>query len=111
MTSSISRKPVNGKVWKTRQQQPISQTKNRMPGQGWEKRQVQRNSDAVMRAMKSEHLLELEGIKVERKKRLEANRKRKEENEQKAELVQSVSAAKVKRMNKKQLRMIRKSAV
>jgi rRNA-processing protein CGR1 len=50
---------------------------------------------------KQEHLQREKELMLERKKR-------KEENERKAEIVQNISAAKLKRMKKKQLRLLKK---
>lgn len=105
----IRRKPVNGRVGKKVETCPISQTKNKLSGQGWDKRQILRRQAEILSNIKKENLAAAEAAKLLKKKDLESRRKRKEENEKRAEVVQQVSAAKMKRMKKKQLRQLRKA--
>jgi rRNA-processing protein CGR1 len=107
-TTTVRRVPVNGRVWKVTEAKPPL-TKNKLSGQGWDKRQLIRRQDTILKTIKSEMLAEKEAEKAQKKKTLEERRKRKEENERKAEVVMKVSAAKMKRMKKKQLRLIRKA--
>ncbi|KAJ3214674.1 hypothetical protein HDU67_001380 [Dinochytrium kinnereticum] len=77
---------------------------------GWEKQQELRKQREIVKTLEKELRDEAQAEKDAKKKAAEERRKRKEENERKAEIVQIVSAAKVKRMKKKQLRMVRKAA-
>ncbi|KAJ3113856.1 hypothetical protein HDU96_002853 [Phlyctochytrium bullatum] len=77
---------------------------------GWEKQQEIRKQRQMVKAIEKELKDEAAAEKEAKKKEREERRKRREENERRAEVVQIVSAAKVKRMKKKQLRNIRKVA-
>ncbi|KAI8846218.1 hypothetical protein BC829DRAFT_491470 [Chytridium lagenaria] len=63
---------------------------------GWEKQQELRKQKNIVKAVEKELKDEAQAAKEAKKAALEERRKRKEENERKAEIVQIVSAAKVK---------------
>ncbi|KAJ3029335.1 UNVERIFIED_CONTAM: hypothetical protein HDU68_012490 [Siphonaria sp. JEL0065] len=75
---------------------------------GWEKQQEIRKQHEIVKRMQFEMKEEIRLAKEEKRKEAEERKKRKEENERRAEVIQMVSAAKVKRMKKKQLKSLRK---
>ncbi|KAI9106110.1 hypothetical protein DFS34DRAFT_47115 [Phlyctochytrium arcticum] len=97
-----------GRVWKTPQVTRHSSMRPKMLRQGWAKQQEDRKRREIIKTIEKE----IKDTKDEEKKaKREAEKerlKRKEENEKRAEVVQQVSAAKMKRMKKKQLRLLRK---
>jgi len=102
-------KPKSGKFWKVKRSQFRSIKKDRGPRLTFEQR--------VKRKEETEQAKELAQMlkqrkyqkKQEMKEKIEANKKRKEENEKKAEIYQIIkNPAKIKRMKKKQLRMLAK---
>ncbi|KAJ3192395.1 hypothetical protein HK101_006632 [Irineochytrium annulatum] len=101
--------PVSGRKWKTLQTAKSATMKPKSLRQGWEKHQAERKQKEIVKLMQNEMKEEIKAAKEEKKRHLEERRKRKEENERKAEIVQAVSAAKVKRMKKKALRQIRRT--
>ncbi|KAI8823950.1 coiled-coil domain-containing protein 86 [Fimicolochytrium jonesii] len=106
--AGVRGKPVSGRVWKTTQTKRHTSMKPRMLRQGWGKQIEERKQHQVMKAIEKE-LKDEKAAERQKQKDAEKERlKRKEENEKKAEVVQKVSAAKVKRMKKKQLRQLRK---
>ena len=103
-------KNVSNRVWKDTQTERSSaiakKNKSRI---GWAKRaELQRNIE-MGKKMEAEILENKLQLKKEEAKRREANRIRREEKEKMAEIVQQISAAKLKRMKKKQLRQLRKA--
>ncbi|KAI8915484.1 hypothetical protein DFJ77DRAFT_462826 [Powellomyces hirtus] len=106
---SVRGKPVSGKVWKTQQTKRHTSMKPRMLQQGWDKQMEERKRQQIVKTIENE-LKEQTAAAKQKKREAEKERlKRKEENERKGEVVQKVSAAKLKRMKKKQLRQIRKA--
>ncbi|ORY48334.1 hypothetical protein BCR33DRAFT_714704 [Rhizoclosmatium globosum] len=100
--------PVSGRPWKTIQTKRNSSMKRKAIPKGWEKQQEERKQKEIVKRMQFEMQEEKRIAKEEKKKELEERKKRKEENEKRAEVMQMVSAAKVKRMKKKQLKSLRK---
>ncbi|KAJ3203746.1 hypothetical protein HDU82_006344 [Entophlyctis luteolus] len=75
---------------------------------GWEKQLEDRKQREIVQTMQAE-MKEERRIEKEEKRRKEQERlQRKVENEKRAEVYQLVSAAKVKRMKKRQLRNLKK---
>ncbi|KAJ1344148.1 hypothetical protein BSLG_001288 [Batrachochytrium salamandrivorans] len=102
----VSSKPElnDGRVWKSIQTKSHFQKRSSGEKTGWEKRQKDRKQLDILRTMKAELEQGRKEEKENKKKILEDRRKRKEENERKADVVQHISAAKVRRLKKKQLR-------
>ncbi|KAH6569236.1 hypothetical protein BASA61_003181 [Batrachochytrium salamandrivorans] len=101
---SVRRIPASGRVWKSVQTKSHFQKRSSGEKTGWEKRQKDRKQLDILRTMKAELEQGRKEEKENKKKILEDRRKRKEENERKADVVQHISAAKVRRLKKKQLR-------
>ncbi|KAJ3021082.1 hypothetical protein HKX48_009255 [Thoreauomyces humboldtii] len=107
--ASVRGKPVSGKVWKTQQEKRHTSMRPRMLRQGWEKQMEERKRRDILKTIEGELKAQTAAEKQKRKEATIERHKRKAENEKKGEVVQKVSAGKVKRMKKKQLRQIRKA--
>ncbi|KND03281.1 uncharacterized protein SPPG_02332 [Spizellomyces punctatus DAOM BR117] len=105
---TVRGKPVSGRAWKVTQTKRHSAMRPKMLRPGWVKQQEDRKKREIVKTIEKE--LKDQKIAAKQKKREEEKerQKRKEENEKRAEVVQQVSAAKLKRMKKKQLRQLRK---
>ncbi|KAI9343874.1 hypothetical protein DFJ73DRAFT_761819 [Zopfochytrium polystomum] len=99
--------PTSGRPWKSVQTKRHTAMKPKSLKKGWKTHQEERRKAEIVKKMEREMKDEVNAAKEERRKKAEEKKKRKEENMRKAEIVQHVSAAKVKRMSKKQLRGIR----
>ncbi|EGF80226.1 hypothetical protein BATDEDRAFT_88955 [Batrachochytrium dendrobatidis JAM81] len=102
--ANIRRVPASGRVWKSIQTKAHFQKRSNGEKMGWEKRQKDRKQLDILKTMKAEMEQRHKEEKDLKKKNAEERRKRKEENEKKADVVQQISAAKVRRLKKKQLR-------
>ncbi|KAJ3044623.1 hypothetical protein HDV00_001549 [Rhizophlyctis rosea] len=101
-------KPVSGRPWKAVQTQRHSSMRAKSVRPGWAKQVEERKRKAILKAIQDEII---EGKKAEKeKKKQEATEReeRKKANEAKGEVVQKISAAKLKRMTKKQMRQLKK---
>ena len=103
-------KNVSNRVWKDTQSERSSAiAKGNKSRIGWNKRvQLQRNVE-IGKKMEAEILQQRVDLKKAEAERREFNRIRREEKEKMAEIVQKISAAKLKRMKKKQLRQLKKA--
>ncbi|XP_011305357.1 coiled-coil domain-containing protein 86 [Fopius arisanus] len=105
----IKGKPKSGRVWKEPRQRFSSIIKTRGLRISCEKKQLLRDN---LKRVKEQSRAIIEQKKVEKeakKQRRIENLKRAEENRKKSEVVQIIkNTAKIKRMKKKQLRMIEK---
>ncbi|KAI8911698.1 hypothetical protein EDD86DRAFT_245959 [Gorgonomyces haynaldii] len=101
MSTIVSRKPVNGRVWKNSEQKPSKQLRKGVL-MGWEKQQELRRQRDIVKKIEKEN-------SDKKKEEQEERKKRKQENEERAQVMQKVSAAKVRRMKKKQLKGIKKT--
>ncbi|KAI9352667.1 hypothetical protein BDR26DRAFT_849659 [Obelidium mucronatum] len=108
ITKPIRGTAVSGRVWKTVQTKRNSSMKAKAIPRGWEKQLEARKQQEIVKRMQFEMKEEIRLAKEEKRKEAEERKKRKEENEKRAEVMQMVSAAKVKRMKKKQLKLLRK---
>lgn len=106
-------KPKSGRVWKIVQTKRSSANAD-VPQLRKSFKQAQQKR-AQLKALKeiSNELKEIEvADRAEERRRLEQKRKAKEQNRAKAEVVQVISdTRKIKKMNKKQLKALRKSAI
>ncbi|KAI8836281.1 hypothetical protein BJ741DRAFT_606258 [Chytriomyces cf. hyalinus JEL632] len=100
--------PVSGRPWKSVQTKRFSSIRPKSVRRGWEKQQDDRKQREIVQRMQQEMKDEIKLEKEKKRAEAEERKKRKEENERRAEVVQLVSAAKVKRMKKKQLKNLRK---
>merc|ERR1712083_1191756 len=102
-------KPKSGKFWKAERSQFRAIKKDRGPRLTFQQR-VKRKEETEQAKELAEMLKQRKyQKKQEMKEKIEANKKRKEENEKKAEVYQIIkNPAKIKRMKKKQLRMLAK---
>ncbi|XP_071448858.1 coiled-coil domain-containing protein 86 [Hetaerina americana] len=101
--------PKSGKFWKTSRKKASSLVKSRGIRDSWEKkekiRQDLKRVKEKSRALKQQRIDDKEAKKERRRENL----KRQEENRKKSEIVQVIkNPNKIKRMKKKQLRMIEK---
>ena len=103
-------KNVSNRVWKDVQLERSSslfkQSKSRI---GWEKRQQLTTQKSLGKQLEQEILQVKLRLKEEENKRREQGRLRRELKEKENEIVLKISAAKFKRMKKKQLRQFKKS--
>ncbi|KAI8614555.1 hypothetical protein BC830DRAFT_1050588, partial [Chytriomyces sp. MP71] len=104
LTTHLQQPTRAGRTWKTVQTKRHSAIRPKSVRRGWEKQQEDRKQREIVQRMQNEMKDEIRQQKEQRKKDLEERRKRKEENERRAEVYQMVSAAKVRRMKKKQLK-------
>ncbi|KAI8999486.1 hypothetical protein BC832DRAFT_541834 [Gaertneriomyces semiglobifer] len=104
----VAGKPVSGRVWKTTQTKRHTSMKPKMLRQGWAKQMEERRKREMVKSIERELKEQAASEKQRKREEAKERQKRKEENEKKAEVVQQVSAAKLKRMKKKQLRQLRK---
>ncbi|KAJ3065653.1 hypothetical protein HDU98_010961 [Podochytrium sp. JEL0797] len=100
--------PVSGRPWKSVQVKRSSHLKSKSIQKGWVKQQEDRKQREIVQRMQFEMKEEKRIAKEEKRAEAEERKKRKEENEKRAEVMQMVSAAKVKRMKKKQLKSLKK---
>ncbi|KAI9209025.1 uncharacterized protein BJ171DRAFT_488249 [Polychytrium aggregatum] len=106
---AIPRKvPVNGRVWKSVQTKRSSAKRNVSVRPGWEIQQAERRRKSLMKAAENEMKEQVKKEKESKRLQEEERRKRRLENEKMSEVVQKVSASKVKRMKKKQIRALEK---
>ena len=103
-------KNVSNRVWKDVQLERSSslfkQSKSRI---GWEKRQQLTTQKSLGKQLEQEILQDKLRLKEEENKRREQGRLRRELKEKENEIVLKISAAKFKRMKKKQLRQFKKA--
>ena len=97
---------VSGRDWKT--QQTKRSSSSIACKKGWNRQQQERRNREILQMIKKENLAEAEQAAEAAKAIKAARLARKLENEKKAEVIQKVSAGKLKRMKKKQLRSIKK---
>ncbi|KAI8589347.1 hypothetical protein BDZ88DRAFT_418532 [Geranomyces variabilis] len=102
------RSTVSGKVWKTAQTTRHTAMKPKSLRQGWSKQLEARKQRQIVLAIQTELRAATAAKKQQKKDAERARQEQKRENEKKGEVVQTVSASKVKRMKKNQLRNIRK---
>ena len=101
--------PKSGRQWKMVKTKRFSAMKKGPAFQtSWERKAVLKAEMKSIKDYQKQVIAKRKEEKVKEKQRIEAKRKAKEENQRRAEIVQPISAAKVKRMKKKHLSQIRK---
>jgi rRNA-processing protein CGR1 len=108
MTVITTRRNVSGRPWKSQQEPARAKARGNASRIGFAKRQEILKKDRAIIDMIKEQKMEKEALKLREKEMALERKKRKEENERKAEVLQNISAAKLRRMKKKQLRTIKK---
>uniref|UniRef100_A0A5S6QXA3 Coiled-coil domain-containing protein 86 n=1 Tax=Trichuris muris TaxID=70415 RepID=A0A5S6QXA3_TRIMR len=99
--------PKSGRTWKTCQSKA---TKHKAVRSSWRKKISVRDATAKVKEMERRILDDRAKMIEEKKRKLKEREERRLANERKAEVVQVIkNSAKLKRMKKKQLRMIRKA--
>ncbi|XP_043482265.1 coiled-coil domain-containing protein 86 [Leptopilina heterotoma] len=102
-------KPKSGRVWKEPRKRFSSIVKTKGIRQSFEKKQKLREDLKHIKELSREKVAKMKEAKELKKERRRDNLKRAEENRKKSEIVQVITnTAKIKRMKKKQLRMIEK---
>jgi len=105
-------RPVSGRNWKLKQQTRASAAGTKKDNSAWKVQQKRKRQKAAMKAKENEIIEERKRRKMAKRLRIEANKKRKAENEMRSTTVQVITRAdKMKKMSKKQLRQIRKQSV
>ncbi|XP_055861945.1 coiled-coil domain-containing protein 86-like [Biomphalaria glabrata] len=101
-------KPKSGRVWKTVRTERFSKIKqDKMFTTSWAKKMSLREEKKRLKEMQEQLKTDKDKEKQLRRERIEANKKRKLENQRRSEIVQPIrNTAKIKKMKKKQLRMI-----
>uniref|UniRef100_A0A224Z0K3 Coiled-coil domain-containing protein 86 n=1 Tax=Rhipicephalus zambeziensis TaxID=60191 RepID=A0A224Z0K3_9ACAR len=102
--------PKSGRVWKSQKKRFSSMVKDRPLKTSWKFKMEQRAERKALLALDREIKEEKKRKIEEKKKRREENLRRREENAKKSEVVQVIkNTAKIKRMSKKQLRLVKKA--
>uniref|UniRef100_A0A6M2CLB2 Coiled-coil domain-containing protein 86 n=2 Tax=Rhipicephalus microplus TaxID=6941 RepID=A0A6M2CLB2_RHIMP len=102
--------PKSGRVWKSEKKRFSSMVKDRPLKTSWKFKMEQRAERKALLALDREIKEEKKRKIEEKKRRREENLRRREENAKKSEVVQIIkNTAKIKRMSKKQLRLIKKA--
>ncbi|KAH7955799.1 coiled-coil domain-containing protein 86 [Rhipicephalus sanguineus] len=102
--------PKSGRVWKSEKKRFSSMVKDRPLKTSWKFKMEQRAERKALLALDREIKEEKKRKIEEKKKRREENLRRREENAKKSEVVQVIkNTAKIKRMSKKQLRLVKKA--
>ncbi|KAH9503852.1 Coiled-coil domain-containing protein 86 [Bulinus truncatus] len=101
-------KPKSGRVWKTVRTERFSKIKqDKFFKTSWDKKMSLRTEKKRLKDLQVQLKTEKDKEKQLRRERIEANRKKKLENQRRAEIVQPIkNTAKIKKMKKKHLRMI-----
>ncbi|TPX51586.1 hypothetical protein SeMB42_g00125 [Synchytrium endobioticum] len=105
---TVRGRPVSGRAWKTVQTKRFSHQKDKSLRPGWEKQQLLRKERLVIKAIEAELKADKNAEKEAQKQLRKDRMKCKEEMERRAEVLQVVSATKIKHMSKKKLRGLRK---
>eukprot|EP00735_Rhodelphis_limneticus_P012014 TRINITY_DN5189_c0_g1::TRINITY_DN5189_c0_g1_i1::g.29372::m.29372 TRINITY_DN5189_c0_g1::TRINITY_DN5189_c0_g1_i1::g.29372 ORF type:complete len:149 (+),score=17.00,Cgr1/PF03879.9/3.3e+03,Cgr1/PF03879.9/0.00043,CsgE/PF10627.4/4.8,CsgE/PF10627.4/28,Peptidase_U4/PF03419.8/0.14,IncA/PF04156.9/0.12,PVL_ORF50/PF07768.6/20 TRINITY_DN5189_c0_g1_i1:40-447(+) len=107
----IPGRPVSGRIWKVPKQRNSASVTVKSMRKSWEEKQTLRAIHKQKLDEKREYQANLQREKEEYKKRMEAARERKIENERKSEVVQRLSSTtKIKKMTRKQRRNLRTAA-
>ena len=102
-------KPKSGRVWKSKGQKKSTMINVKSLHPSWSKRIKERSEMESVKKYQKELKAAAALEKEQKKIRIEENRKRREENARKSEIVQRITdSSKIKRMKKKQLRQIEK---
>ncbi|CEO94603.1 Coiled-coil domain-containing protein 86 [Plasmodiophora brassicae] len=102
-------RPVNGRVWKTIQKSRHSSTMRTGAAGSFAKRLQEREKLQAARIQQQALIEEIKATKAEERRRRAQKRATKEANEKKSQVVQVISdTSKLKKLTKKQLKMIRK---
>jgi len=102
-------KPKSGRVWKSKGKKKSTMINVKSLHTSWNKRSKERAETESVKKYQKE-LKEAAALEREEKRlRTEENKRRREENAKKSEIVQTITdSSKIKRMKKKQLRLIEK---
>uniref|UniRef100_A0A1E1XS83 Coiled-coil domain-containing protein 86 n=1 Tax=Amblyomma sculptum TaxID=1581419 RepID=A0A1E1XS83_AMBSC len=102
--------PKSGRVWKSEKKRFSSMKKDRPLKTSWKVKMEQRAERKALLALDRQLKEEKKRLIEEKKQRRAENLRRREENAKKAEIVQVIkNTAKIKRMSKKQLRLVKKA--
>uniref|UniRef100_A0A1X7USH2 Coiled-coil domain-containing protein 86 n=1 Tax=Amphimedon queenslandica TaxID=400682 RepID=A0A1X7USH2_AMPQE len=105
----IRGKSKSGRVWRDPGQKSFNSIAVSSLKQPWNKRQRELAEKKAAKELERELKETARQEKEEKKRRTEENKKRREENAKKSEIVQKITnTAKLKRLSKKQLKMIKK---
>ena len=100
--------PKSGRPWKANKQRFSSMGKDKPLKSSWERKMAAKKKLNSLKTYQAEIGEARRQEKLEYRRRVEAHKKTKEENQRKSEVVQVITnPAKIKRMKKKQLRMLR----
>jgi len=105
----VKGKPKSGRVWKSEKKRKSDMINVKSLHSSWMKKQELRAKQESIKSFERELKDAAKRTKEEKRKQLEERQKRREENARKAEVVQEIkSTTKLKRLKKKQLRLIQK---
>ncbi|XP_065054214.1 coiled-coil domain-containing protein 86-like [Rhopilema esculentum] len=106
---TLKGKPKSGRLWKSEKKRKCEMINVKALHSTWAKRQKKRAEESSIRAFEKELKDAAIQAKEEKRKKMEERKKRREENIKKAEIVQEIkNTSKLKRLKKKQLRLIEK---
>ncbi|KAJ3056906.1 hypothetical protein HK097_003066 [Rhizophlyctis rosea] len=101
-------KTVSGRPWKAVQNKRHSSMRPKSVRPGWAKQVEERKQKQIVKAIQDEIIEAKKAEKEKKKQEAKEREERKKANEARGEVVQKVSAAKLKRMTKKQMRQLKK---
>merc|ERR1712071_233376 len=106
---AIKGKPKSGRTWKSDKKRKSDMINVKPLHTSWEKKKRIRAEKDSVKAFERDMKEAAKKERDEKRKRIEERKKRKEENQKKSEIVQEIkNTSKLKRLKKKQLRLISK---
>ena len=102
-------KPKSGRFHKTKQSVRSSLSKSTTVRKTYETHKADREKRKVMKALENEMKAERDQKKADEKARREERDRRRKENEFKTSSFQQINGEKIKKMSKKQLRLVKKA--
>lgn len=107
--SVVRGKPKSGRIWKGKGQKKSTLIKVKSLHKSWKVRQKERAEKSSIKQLQTDMKEAVAAEKEQKRLRTEEQKKRREQNLKKSEIVQAITnSAKIKRMKKKQLRKIEK---